>query len=278
MTGVRAYRNRDAEHRVLHRPRLRQSVGVGNFGDDWSDDFSAISWMSKRPLRRGLSASCICFLFADLFVPSLRWWNRLLGVPAMRVPSSDSLVAIGPSETTMLAVALWDLQVQGCVEVTWQEPTDRRWRQPDRSGFGLRFARRGEGTTVGLEAELLEALGDGQVDLFTLINDRWRRGQTLAVNGVIVVAQREALAHGLLQRVPTEQRLPKALKWSRSLPSYESRPDHLANLADAGSAFAEDVAHLKRSRNLAWAVLVRETQSAVAGARPVFFSLGDGGG
>jgi hypothetical protein len=75
---------------------------------------------------------------------------------------------------------------------------------------------------AGLAGELVSALGDNTSDLYApmIVNNRWLSGKTLASNGVVLFAQREALSRGLLHsRTQCQHRLPKSLQWSESLPA-----------------------------------------------------------
>src|SRR5205823_7091821 len=88
----------------------RHYVRVTDESDDYDPEVDAVQCDSTPSLRGELSASCLCYLFADLFLPPLSRRDRFRGVPGIEVPSSDSLVGIGLLEAELLAVALWDLR------------------------------------------------------------------------------------------------------------------------------------------------------------------------
>jgi hypothetical protein len=126
-------------------------------------------------------------------------------------PNSESIVAIGLLDAELVVVALLDLRAQGHLDISWEEPKDRSFLYAHSGTFGLRFtARRSRrvSTTGGLEAQLLSALGRDTAHLYTLINHWWLGGENLAINGVVVFAQREALSPELLRRLPAGRRFP----------------------------------------------------------------------
>jgi hypothetical protein len=243
---------------------------------DFAHEVEGVRWDSTPSLRQELTASCLCYLFADLFLPPLSGWRRFRGAPGAVVPSSDSLVAIGSLEAELLAVALWDLRAQGHLEISEHPPENRRFLRSKRDAFCLRFTPHPAGSvTAGLEAEILRALAGRPCDLYALINDRWDVGErTLAINGVIVFAQREALSRGLLHALPGEHRLPKSLQWSSSLPFYVGDSAALERFADPAVQLAEDVVHLENARDWEWKCLMREAERALFQARPYFHGGG----
>lgn len=245
-----------------------------------------ISWETTPRLRGELTASCLCYLFADLFMPQMDLWSRLRGVPGVIAPSGGSLVEIGLLETELVAVALWDLRAQGHLYISSEQPEyrrlfprERRFGLRDPDPFSLRFTPGGNpAKTAGLEGELLTALDNSTSTLDALINSRWLSGKTLAINGVVVFAQREALSRGLLIVGPGERRLPRSLQWSKSLPRYVGDTSALEQFADAAIGLAEDVVRLKKSADLEWKTLMREASRALFSSRPYFHFDGGGGG
>jgi hypothetical protein len=83
-------------------------------------------------------------------------------------------------------------------------------------------------------------------DLYELIIERWLGSRTLAANGIIVLAQREALLHGLLARRPREGRLPLSLRWAESLPCFVGDSAALTNVEAAAKRLSEDLAALEK--------------------------------
>jgi hypothetical protein len=192
------------------------------------------------------------------------------------------LVELALLEAELLAVALWDLRAQGHVDISG-EPEQRGLFQGPGHGFGyrdpfwLRFTPcQTPSKTAGLERELLSALGDSPADLDELVNDRWLSGKTLAVNGVVVCAQREALTRGLLYRLPNEGPLPKSLAWSKSLPCYVGDAAALARFEVAAVHLAQEVIRLDKSADWGWKTLVREAKRALSTSRPYFHFEGGG--
>src|SRR3974390_2254025 len=92
--------------------------------DDFAEGVDAVRWESTPRLRGELTASCLCYLFADLFVPRLGRWSRFRGVPGVLSPHGESLVEVGLLDAYLLAVALWDLQAQGHLDISG-EPRGR---------------------------------------------------------------------------------------------------------------------------------------------------------
>jgi hypothetical protein len=258
---------------------VRESVRVNNESEDFAQEDNRYRRDSTPSLRGELTASCLCYLFADLFVPSLSRWSRFRGVPGVVVPSSDSLVAIGFLEAELLAIAQWDLRAQGHLDISEESPEDRRFLRSRRDAFYFRFTPHGVGSIrTGLEAEILRALDDSPCDLYALINDRWTVGdKTLAINGVLVFAQREALSRGLLRARPAETGLPKSLQWSSSLPCYIGDSAAREHFADPAAQLAEDVLHLENSKDWEWKALMREAERTLFHARPYFHFEGGGG-
>jgi hypothetical protein len=152
---------------------MRQSVRVSDESDGSAQEVDSAQWDSTPCLRGELSASCLCYLFADLFLPPLGRWSRFRGVPGVAVPSSDSLVAIGLLEAELLAIALWDLRAQGHLDISEDPPGDRRFHRSRRDAFRFRFTPHPVGSvTAGLEVEILRALADRTCNLQALIINR----------------------------------------------------------------------------------------------------------
>jgi hypothetical protein len=196
------------------------------------------------------------------------------------VPSSESLVSIGDLEAELLVVALWDLRAQHHLDISWDEPVYRGALRGKRREFSLRLTpSNGTSATAGLEARLLSALGDSTCDLYALINDRWLDGEkNMAVNGLVVLAQREALSRGLLYRLPVEGRLPRSLAWSKSPFRYEGDSAALEPFEDPAGQLAEDVFDLDNSANREWKTLMEEAKRVLYNSRPYFHFEGGGGG
>lgn len=246
-------------------------------GKDFFEDVEAIRWESTPALRGGLTASCLYFLFADLFLTPISRWSRFVGVPGMAVPSSNAIVSLGRLEVELLVVALWDLRVQGHLAISWAEPIRRRLPIGDHRDFSLRLIPSNcESPITGLEANLLSALGNSSCDLYALINDRWLDQETLPVNGIVVLAQREALSRGLLFREQLDGRLPKSLAWAKSSLTYAGDSNAVQVFQDAAAQLVDDV--IDNAAGFEWKTLVREISAAVLCSRPYFrFESGGSG-
>lgn len=214
------------------------------------------------------SASCVCYLFADRVIKRLTLGQRINGEPAVAVPSSGHLVLLGLLERMLLAVAIWSLQVSDHITVMRsgrQADADGEWKSGDRL-----VVHRTAPTAVpgGLEGELFAALGDRESDLYRLIRDQWLRGEKLLWNGIIVVAQREAISAGVLYPASSPQRLPRSLQWSQSLPNYVADPERLDALEAAFSELDDGLARFAHTDRDLWKRLLAESGQAIAAARP----------
>jgi hypothetical protein len=74
------------------------------------------------PIDMDLSASCLCYLFADQAVGAMTRRQRLNGDYGVETPTTGVLVHLGLLEREMLAIAVWNLDVAGAVSVCETEP------------------------------------------------------------------------------------------------------------------------------------------------------------
>jgi hypothetical protein len=223
-----------------------------------------------------LSASCLCYLFADRAVGEMTRGQRLTGDYGVETPTTGVLVHLGALEREMLVTAVWNLEVQGAVEISEVEVDEAHLK---RVRFLLRIGRVGLGDGLtGLEEALFRSLPEGEVVTLSTMVDRLYERE-LPLNGLLAIAQREAVAAGVLVRTPRQGRTPRSLKWSKTLPAFAVDRVVLRAVETAFDEMNERLNNWMDSEEDLWDLLVSECTEALYIARPpTIFAPGGGGG
>jgi hypothetical protein len=151
----------------------------------------------------GPSVSCLFYLFADSAELGI---VRRRGGPQVAIPGSASTVPLGPLETLLLRVAIWELvtagNVKAVIDVTDVEP----WRLGrSRTRTQLNLYRQPIAATSPPSGSLAEQLlamisADGTNAAVAVINwagECW----PLPLDALVAVAVDEAVDHGVLLQV-----------------------------------------------------------------------------
>jgi hypothetical protein len=161
----------------------------------------------------------------------------------------------------MLAAAVWSLEASGHLCIAWDDDADL-WLE----------GRRQRGSTVpqeGLEARLLHLVpseGSSLVDV-VIRGGLNNGGEYLALNGIVALAQEEAIAQGVLHGVERTRRLPRCLIWSDRLPDFVVDPAMSEELEEAFSAFDGRISQWVEAHPEDWGRLLSDCGKALYKAR-----------
>ncbi len=96
----------------------------------------------------------------------------------------------------------------------------------------------------GVEGKLLETLGNKPSDLYELVATRWLESSFMAMNEIIVLAQREALAKGFLYRQEAPSRRTRPFRWAKGLPDYPGDSKRLATVEAEADGLAGELTQI----------------------------------
>jgi hypothetical protein len=141
-----------------------------------------------RADERAPGASCLLYLFADGLVPRQSLGGRLLHQVSVPTPGTGTPVALRPLEDHLLAVAVYDLWINGVIDCDFRgEPEEPSWGWIERGTDGPT-------PPLGVEGHLVDLLPEEPVSLWELVTDRWRPEgwDHLPLNALVIDAQLEA--------------------------------------------------------------------------------------
>jgi hypothetical protein len=133
----------------------------------------------------------------------------------------------------------------------------------------LEARRRADGPAGDLEALLLDLLASEGSRLVDSVKSGGldKHGGYLALNGIVALAQEEAIAKGVLHTVERTRRLPRCLQWSERLPDFVVSPDSVERLEAAFSAFDGRISQWAEAHREDWGRLLSDCGKALYRAR-----------
>jgi hypothetical protein len=255
-----------------------ERVSAGNVSVRLPDRHKTAQRFRVRVVPDGVvSDSCLCYLFADRFIRRLRWNKRETNL-AVEVPMSGALVKLAILERQLLAVAVWSLYDRGAITLR----TDGTDQRPGTSVIKVKYriALRTNGfpdqLPAGIEGRLLAHLGPEPTSVREVVAVRWLDNDFLPLNGVVVLAQREAVDAGLLNVVRSRAQ-PKPLRWTQGHTTVTANSHQVRHLEPAAAAMARRLEAFKRLDEATWNRLVIECGRVLAYTRPLFLSDAGGG-
>jgi hypothetical protein len=177
------------------------------------------------------------------------------------------LVSLGQLERQLLAIALWDLSQSRRIEMVIGDRPTHKVRSPSHpllsSPFLFRFRRLQASTPSGfLERLLFDLMDSDAADLYELVVQRWPMDgyAHLPMNGVIVLAQREALTAGLLHRSTKSPVRARCLRWSEPLAHLDADRSKIAECESALTDLASRLRSYTSQAPAVWNGLINERE------------------